>query len=87
MQGNVQVSVSYWGTCLTWDVMNLKPPPTHDESALHAMEEVAGPNRRVGVDLPVDSEEDSVAPAEVRVEKKKLEVLDANPSEGVEVFV
>ena len=54
MQGNVQVSVSYWGTCLTWDVMNLKPPPTHDESALHAMEEVAGPNRRVEVDLPVD---------------------------------
>ena len=54
MQGNVQVSVSYWGTCLTWDVMNLKPPPTHDESALHAMEEVAGPNRRAGVDLPVD---------------------------------
>ena len=54
MQGNVQVSVSYWGTCLTWDVMNLKPPPTHDESALHAMEEVAGPNRRVGADLPVD---------------------------------
>ena len=54
MQGNVQVSVSYWGTCLTWDVMNLKPPPTHDEFALHAMEEVAGPNRRVEVDLPVD---------------------------------